>query len=97
MSLGTFSILGWLVGGVVIGALLRVRPRHQKIVDGVITAGVALVLFFMGVSLGGGPDLVRDLAAAGGPAAVMALCTVGGSVLAVWLLTRIFQTKGGGR
>lgn len=92
MSLGSFSILAWLAGGVIIGALLQSR-RWQKAVDGAITAGVALILFFMGVSLGSGPDLLRDLAQVGLPAAVMALCTVGGSVLVVWLLSRLFSRK----
>mgnify|MGYP000961109460 CR=1 FL=1 len=95
MSLGSFSILAWLAGGAVLGALLF-PPKWLRAVDGAITAGVALVLFCMGVSLGGDPAFLENLLSAGGPAALMALCTVGGSVLAVWALCRLFL-KGGRR
>lgn len=94
MNLASFSILAWLLGGIAIGALVFPK-KWLKAVDGAITLGVGLVLFFMGVSLGGDPSFFQNLLASGLPAAVMSLCTVGGSVLAVWLLSRLFLRRGG--
>ena len=94
MNLSSFSILAWLAGGILLGALCFPKGWLPRL--GIaVTAGVGLVLFFMGVSLGSDPDFFQNLAAAGLPAGVMAFCTVGGSVAAVWMLSRLLKRKGG--
>ncbi len=87
--LSSFSILIYLVVGAVLGA--TIFPRRLLWANNrLITIGLALVLFTMGASLGGSPTLLADLAAAGSQAAVLAVAATAGSVLVVWLLTRLF-------
>ena len=88
--LSSFSILIFLALGILLGATIFPK-KLLKLNNKLITIGVALLLFSMGASLGGSPTFFEDVVSAGGQAAVFAVATVAGSVLMVWLLTRLFK------
>lgn len=86
---GTYSILLYLALGVALGA--TVFPKKWLSMNNhLITFGLSLALFAMGVSLGGSPTFFADVAAAGGQAAVFAIATTAGSTLLVWFLAKLF-------
>ncbi|MEA5010758.1 MAG: LysO family transporter [Angelakisella sp.] len=89
MNLANFAILGWLLGGILIGATIFPR-KWLGIVSRMVTLGVILVLFCMGLSLGGSPTLVQDLTQAGWEAVLFAAATIAGSVAVVALVARLF-------
>ena len=92
MTFSSFCILLFLLAGLLLG--LSVFPKKLlKANNLLLTAGIALVLFCMGVSLGSSPTLGADLAQAGVSALVLSVAAVAGSVAAVWLLAKLF--KGG--
>lgn len=87
--MGPFGILLFLVAGLVLGATVFPK-RWLGINSRFITAGLVIVLFSMGVTLGGSPTFVQDIMSAGGQAAVFAVATIAGSVFFVWLFASFF-------
>ncbi len=93
--LGSFSLIVYFLLGIGVG--LTVFPkRWLKANDRVQTAGICLTLFSMGASVGSSPTFLEDLRTAGLQAVAFALATMAGSVLAVWLLSRLLPGKEGG-
>lgn len=89
-----FSILGFLISGVVLGygfkrfALLR---RTEKS----IPVTIVLLLFCLGLSVGSNKQLTDNLALYGGQAALLAALATLGSILASWVVLKLFFGKGG--
>ncbi len=79
-------VLAPFLAGLLLGWRGELSGAHTRAACGLVTGGVALVLFILGARLGTDPALLRHLRVLGGEAAVFALLTVSGSVLAVWLL-----------
>ncbi len=95
MSFSFLFILLFLVAGLLLG--MTVFPKKLLKANGMLmTAGIVLVLFCMGVSLGSSPTLLADLTEAGSAALVLSLSAVAGSVAVVWLLAKLFE-RGRGR
>ncbi|HKV44045.1 MAG TPA: LysO family transporter [bacterium] len=70
-------LLGWR-GALPDGVVRRART--------LVTAGVVLILFTLGVRVGTDPLLMGRLPVLGAEAVVFAALTIAGSVLVVWLL-----------
>ncbi|HLW60447.1 MAG TPA: LysO family transporter [bacterium] len=70
-------LLGWR-GELTDGVMRRART--------LVTAGVVLILFTLGMRVGTDPLLLGRLQVLGAEAVVFAVLTIAGSVLAVWLL-----------
>lgn len=79
-------ILAAVLLGCLLGALHLVPPTVLPWVERLMAAGLAVLLFSMGVSIGTNPQIVRSLPALGLKSALLAAGAVLGSVLAAWLL-----------
>ncbi|MBI3002758.1 MAG: LysO family transporter, partial [candidate division NC10 bacterium] len=77
-------ILAAVLLGCLLGALLAMPPPLLPWLDRLMAAGLAVLLFSMGVRIGGNPQLLSSLPALGLKAAVLAAGAVLGSVLAAW-------------
>ncbi|MEM1485323.1 LysO family transporter [Oscillospiraceae bacterium PP1C4] len=80
--------------GIAIG--VTVFPlKWLKVNSWLQTIGISLTLFSMGASMAGSPTFLEDLREAGLQGFLYAVVTIAGSVLLVWLLSRIVMKKAG--
>lgn len=87
-----YIALGILIGGMIAGRLFRGRGWLAAVRRGVFPA-VLLLLFLLGVAVGGNAALVRELPRLGGAAVLLMLGGVGGSVFCVCLLRPLFARQ----
>lgn len=87
-----YIALGILIGGMIAGRLLRGQGWLAAARRGVFPA-VLLLLFLLGVAVGGNAALVRELPRLGGGALLLMLGGVGGSVFCVCLLRPLFARQ----
>ena len=59
-----------------------------------IVLALGFVIFCMGVSIGRNGDIIQALPSLGGKALLYAVLAVIGSIVAVYLLTKVFLRKG---
>ena len=86
--LGPFSLIVYFAVGIIIG--VTIFPLRWLRLNGWLqTAGIALTLFSMGASMAGSPTFLTDLRTAGVRAFLFAAVTIAGSVLLVYILSRI--------
>lgn len=91
-----FIILLMLVG-ILAGFFVVSRDKTGKVLKTcgrIQQAATAVLLFAMGLWLGGNPDFWRDISSTGVYGALFAAVTITGSVLAVFLLSKL-AFKGG--
>ena len=79
-----FTIIGLMLTGMLLGFLLR----KQKLsgIHKVITVLIWLLLFLLGIDVGGNQKIINGLHAIGLEAIVITLAAVLGSVTAAWAL-----------
>lgn len=68
--------------------------RTQRAGDGIIFAGLAILLFAIGAQLGVNDELLQDLNTIGGSALVLCLGSVTGSIICVYLSTVLLSVVG---
>ena len=86
--LGPFSLIVFFLIGIVIG--LTIFPlKWLKANSWLQTIGISLTLFSMGASMAGSPTFLEDLRTAGVQALLFAAATIAGSVLLVYILSRV--------
>lgn len=78
--------------GIVVGYLLRRLPFLQKVNKG-ISPTVWLLLLTLGLSVGSNRFIVSNLAHFGWQAALLAIAGLSGSMLAAWMVHRLFFRK----
>ena len=88
-----YIALGIMLCGMLAGRLLRGRLRPEALRRWIFLA-IMLLLFFLGIAVGGNAQLVRDLPHLGGAALALARGGIGGTLVCAVLLRRVF---GGGR
>ncbi|HSM58994.1 MAG TPA: LysO family transporter [Candidatus Sulfomarinibacteraceae bacterium] len=87
------TLLVALVAGALIGLSLRGRQRAIKAIDTATGATIFVLLFLLGLSVGGNDTVMQALRQLGWQALVLSLGSVAGSVgLSVILYRRLFQT-----
>ena len=79
-------IIGFFVGGIVLGRLLRSRQQVIKAADRFTMWAVFLLLFVLGVSVGVNQQVLANIGSLGLKAGVLSLGAVVGSIAAVQLL-----------
>ena len=85
------SIIAAMVAGMAVGYALR-HFRWTKYLDRAILGTVALLLFLMGVSVGGNRTLLAELSSLGSDALVLAIAGTLGSVLVgTWVYRKTFK------
>lgn len=87
-----FKILGLMILGIIIGYGLR-RISFLRKVEVSISYTVFLLLFVLGVTIGSNRLIVDNLFSFGWQAALLALSATVGSILASWLVLKLFFTS----
>lgn len=87
-----YTALGIMLCGMLAGRLLRGRLRPEALRRWIFLA-IMLLLFFLGIAVGGNGQLVRDLPHLGGAALTLALGGIGGTLVCAVLLRRLFGGK----
>ena len=79
-----FIIIGIMLAGVAVGYLLR--TKNLKWIQLLITFFIWLLLFLLGVDVGGNPAIVNNLATLGVEAVYITVGAVLGSAILAWAL-----------
>lgn len=89
-------ILSLAAGGIA-GYLNLFKNAGRYLAGPVSTAGVALLLFFMGAKIGADREIMNNLGIMGLEALVYAAAAIAGSLLVVWLGQRLLAAEKTGR
>ena len=89
-----YLIISILFVGILFGYLFRKMKMLQKL-SASIRVTICLLLFLLGFSVGGDPEIMRHLPTLGGQALLLAFAGTLGSVLAAWVVYKCFFQKGG--
>lgn len=81
-------VIGLMVCGIVLGFCFR--KRNLKFISPLITVAIWILLFLLGLSVGGDPKIMDNLGTIGGEALWLTLGAVGGSVLCAWGIYHFF-------
>lgn len=86
-----FTIIGLMLTGMLLGFLLR----KQKLsgIHKIITVLIWLLLFLLGIDVGGNQEIINGLHTIGMEAIVITLAAVLGSVTAAWALWYILYKR----
>ena len=79
-----FTVISVMIVGLCVGLLLR--HRRLVFVPRVITVLIWLLLFLLGVEVGGNSDVINSLGSLGVEAFVLAVAGVCGGAVLSWLL-----------
>ena len=89
-----YSALAIMLCGMLAGRILRGRLRAEALRRWIFLA-IMLLLFLLGVAVGGNERLVRDLPRLGGAALTLALGALGGTLVCAALLKARFRNGPG--
>jgi uncharacterized membrane protein YbjE (DUF340 family) len=78
--------------GIALGYLLRKKTILQKL-GKPISYTIYLLLFFLGISVGGNSNIINNLPSLGGQACLLAFAGTLGSVLAAWAVYKLVFKK----
>ena len=87
-----YTALGIMLCAMLVGRLARSHLRAEALRRGIFLA-IMLLLFLLGVAVGGNERLVRDLPRLGGAALTLALGALGGTLVCAALLRPLFTGK----
>ncbi|MDD3394723.1 MAG: LysO family transporter [Anaerotignum sp.] len=86
-----------LAVGFSIGFFGLIKDKQIKINSHLQTLWLLLLIFCMGVSIGRNGEVIQNLPALGGKALLFAVLAVVGSVAFVFILSKLFLEKEGGK
>lgn len=89
-----FTIIGLMLTGMLLGYLLRKRDLHG--IHTLITVLIWVLLFILGIEVGGNEQIIKGLHTIGLEAIVLTVGGTLGSVAAAWALWRALYKKEGG-
>ena len=87
-----FTVITIMFVGIVLGYLFRRKTILQKL-NKPINYTIYLLLFILGVSVGGNKEIIDSLPTLGGQALLLAFAGTLGSLLAAWIVYRLFFKK----
>lgn len=76
-----FTVIGIMFCGIALGYLFRKKTILQKL-GKPISYTIYLLLFFLGISVGGNKEIINNLPSLGGQALLLAFAGTFGSILA---------------
>ncbi len=89
-----FTIIGLMLTGMLVGYLLR--RRDLAFIHKVITLLIWILLFILGIEVGGNERIVKGLHTIGLEAIILTVGGTLGSVIAAWALWKtLYKRKGG--
>jgi len=80
------KVVAIMLSGMAIGFLLR--KRRLRVVPHAVTVLIWLLLFFLGVEVGGNPQVIEGITSLGLEALWLSLAGLAGTVLFSWALWR---------
>ena len=86
-----FTVISFMLGGVVIGVLLRKRDCSWT--SKAITVLIWLLLFLLGVEVGGNTKIIAALPVLGLDAFAISVASTIGSCVCAWLLWKYIQKR----
>lgn len=86
-----FTVITLMVAGILAGWLLR--GRRIQVIRRAVTPLIWLLLFLLGVEVGGNEHIIRSLHTLGLEALFIAVGTTLGSVLAAWGLWKVVSGR----
>lgn len=89
------EILLLMALGMLAGYLLRRKKKSIRVVERLTVWSIFLLLFFMGLSIGRDPVIIRNLPSLGLTALIITIGGVAGSLLLAHLTWRLFFRKNG--
>ena len=84
-----FIVIGIMFAGIALGYMFRQKAILQKL-GKPISYTIYALLFFLGFSVGGNDEIIKNLPSLGGQALLLAFAGTLGSVLAAWLIYKYF-------
>jgi len=87
-----FIVITIMFGGIILGYFFRKKAILQKL-SKPINYTIYLLLFFLGISVGGNKEIINSLPSLGGQALLLAFAGTLGSVLAAWIAYKLFFKK----
>lgn len=85
-----FTVLAIMSAGIILGYLVRHKKRFRKVIDSSINIAIYLLLFLLGISVGGNRTVVDNLGSLGFNALWLAVGAVAGSVGLSYLTYKLF-------
>lgn len=90
-----FLIIFFLISGVAAGYFLRKKTGIIKLADNVTTGAICLLLFLLGLSVGGNEIIINSIAKLGFQAMALTAGAVSGSVIiSYFVYTHVFGKRG---
>lgn len=86
------EIIGILLGGIIIGRLLRNISYIGKI-GNLATLTVCILIFVLGISVGSNESVITEFHSVAIIAVVLGVCGIAGSIAGVALLSRLLYKK----
>lgn len=80
------KVVAIMLSGMAVGFLLR--KRRLRVVPHAVTVFIWLLLFFLGVEVGGNPQVIEGITSLGLEALWLSLAGLAGTVLFSWALWR---------
>lgn len=77
-----FTVIGLMLGGILVGYLTRKQEINS--IGRIITALIWILLFLLGIEVGGNQQIIEGLATLGLEALVITAAAILGSCLAAW-------------
>jgi len=87
-----FTVIGIMFCGIILGYLFREKTILQKL-GRPISYTIYLLLFLLGISVGGNSEIINNLPSLGGQALLLAFAGTLGSVLAAWGINFLFKSS----
>lgn len=91
-----FVIILLVLFGIAAGYALR-RMELQRHIDFTMSWTIKVMLFVLGLSVGGNPSIINNLDDFGGQALLICCAGIVGSILFCMLVVRLFFKEGGKR
>ena len=91
-----FVVISIMFAGIGIGYLFRKVDLLQSIGQP-IQYTIYLLLFILGISVGGNPDIINNLGTLGAQAVLISVASTLGSVSMAWVVYSYFFKKKGGK
>ena len=86
-------ILLFFACGVAAGWLLRKKRRLGKVVERITTVSIGTLIFMLGLSAGGHPEVSENFSRLGLASILLTIGAIAGSILATWPLAHFLSRE----